>query len=193
MTEEEVRRWLPQDNEAIVATRVEDPKTAGELEKIIKRAIHCYHKAPHDRFLQVRTAVMELFQVMTNYSIRQAHKNGRSGDKQNAYCRQACVYVTEHLSKPIRESAVAARLGITTNYLSKIFSQSMGMTLMEYIQRAKIQHVAHLILDVDCSLGEAADAVGIESTKYLSRLFRKHMGMSVTQYKKLYQKETRQL
>ncbi len=193
MTEEDVRHWLPQDNEVIVATRITDTKTVGELEKHLKQAIHCYHKSPHDRFLQVRIAMMELFQVMTNYSIRQAHQNGRSGEKQNAYCRQACIYVAEHLSKPIRESAVANRLGITTNYLSKVFSASMGMTLMEYVQRVKIQHVAQKIVDCDYSLSEAAEAVGIESTKYLSRLFRKHMGMSVTQYKKLYQQETRQL
>jgi len=193
MTEEDVRRWLPQDNEVILSIRCDDPKTAGELAKIIKRAIHCYHKSPHDRFLQVRIAMMELFQIMTNYSIRQAHQNGSLGEKQNAYCRQACIYVAEHLSRPIRETAVANRLGITTNYLSKVFSASMGMTLMEYVQRVKIQHVAQKIVDCDYSLSEAAEAVGIESTKYLSRLFRKHMGMSVTQYKKLYHQETQQL
>lgn len=193
MSEEDVRRWIPQDNEIIIATQVTDTKTVGELEKHLKRAIHCYHKSPHDRFLQVRIALLELFQVMTNYSIRQAHQNGLSGEKQNAYCRQACIYVAEHLSKPIRESAVADRLGITTNYLSKVFSQSMGMTLMEYVQRVKIQHVAQKIVDCDYSLAEAAEAVGIESTKYLSRLFRKHMGLSVTQYKKLYRQEMHKL
>ena len=193
MSEEDVRRWIPQDNEVIVTTCVTDTKTVAELEKHLKRAIHCYHKSPHDRFLQVRIALMEMFQVMTNYAIRQAHQNGHYGEKQNTYCRQACIYVAENLSHPIRESAVANRLGITTNYLSKVFSQSMGMTLMEYIQRVKIQHVAQKIVDCNYSLSEAAEAVGIESTKYLSRLFRKHMGMSMTQYKKLYQQETQSI
>ena len=62
----------------------------------------------------------------------------------------------------------------------------MGMPLMEYIHRTKLQQVVHLIMDGGADLRQAADAVGIASTKYLSRLFRQYMGMSVTEYKKIH-------
>jgi len=186
MTREAVRRWIPTDHEVILATRVTDPGAAAELEKIIKKAIHAHHTATIDRFLQTRSALMELFQVMTAYSVRQAHEDSMLEKRQNDYCRRACEYIAEHISQPIREDQLSAQLNISANYLSKIFSQSMGMSLTEYIHRAKLQQVVHLITEGHATLDEAAEAVGILSSKYLSRLFHRYMGMSVREYKKLH-------
>lgn len=186
MTEDDVRRWVPTVGEAIIVTRIADARVTAELEKHIKAMVQQYRSGQRDRFLAVYSELLRILQIMTDYAVVRAHEENRPGSRLNEYCRLACDYVAEHPDRPIRETEIARALGISTAYLSRLFSRSMGMTLTEYIHRTKLQQVVHLLLDVGASLQQAADAVGISSTKYLSRLFRQYMGMSVTEYKKVH-------
>lgn len=186
MTEEDVRRWIPADNEVILPARVDAGRTAAELEKHIKAAIHHYQSPGRERYLAVRAELMHIFRIMTAYSIAAARRQRGEYSMGSDYCRLACDYVAENISRPIREQDLARQLGISPAHLSRQFSRYMGMPLMEYIHRTKLQQVVHLIMDGGADLRQAADAVGIASTKYLSRLFRQYMGMSVTEYKKIH-------
>ncbi len=186
MTESDVRRWIPTDNQVILPVQITDPKIAAEVGKHIKNAVKVYHSPERNRYLTIRAELAEIFRVMTNHAIASAHRESRSHARQNDYCRMACDYVAGHLSQPIREQELADLLNITPEYFSRLFSRSMGMTLTEYVHRAKLQQVIHLVLDGGADLRTAADAVGIASTKHLSRLFRQYMGMSITEYKKIH-------
>ena len=186
MTEDDVRRWIPTMGEAIIVTRITDARVVAELEKHIKSAVRLYRSERRDRFLAVQCEIMHILQLMTDYAVIRAHEESSARSRLNEHCRLACDYVATHLSHPIREEDIAKTLGISSTYLSRLFSCSMGMTLTEYIHRAKLQQVCHLLLDRSSTLQQAADAVSISSTKYLSRLFRQYMGMSVTEYKKVH-------
>lgn len=186
MTEEDVLHWIPRGDEMLLCRRVDDPKVVGELEKHIKTAISCYSSGRRDRYAATWAELVQIMGIMTAHALVQAQQNRSHRPRINELCQRACNYVTENLSQPILEREAADALGVASSYLSRIFSQSMGMTLTEYVHRAKLQHVVHLFLDTDADLRTAADAVGIASTKHLSRLFRQYMGMSITEYKKLH-------
>jgi len=187
MTEEEVAAWVPADNEAIAATQVKDPKTAEKLEQLIKKAVRYYDSPDAVRFLRVRQTLSEIFTVMTEYSVTTARTAQRkSYEKENKYCRRACSYIAENLSKRISVEDVAHHAGISYGYLSGLFVQTLGMTLVEYINNARIRKAAQLISVYDMRLEELCKAVGISDTKYLSTLFRQTMGMTIREYKKLH-------
>ena len=186
MTAEELLRWIPADNEAILMRSITNPKYTALLEPLIKQAVFAYSSPMQDRFLSVRSSLAELFRVMTNCALENVHRQQGKNARQTRYCRSACAYITAHLSDPLSARDVAAALGISANYLSKLFSPAMHMSVTEYIHRTKMQQVAHLITDGQMSLSAAAEAVGIGEVKYLSRLFRRYMGMSAAQYKKQY-------
>lgn len=183
MTAEEVCRWIPKDNQVILPTRVEDSKTVSRLEKHIKKAVTAYREGDRTCLLAVRAELMDIFSIATSYALDRARRGDTGDSFRNKYCRGACEYVAEHLVEPIRAGEIAAWLGISPEHLSRSFSQCMGISLKEYIQREKLQQVIHQLLDCDADLRQAADAVGFASTKYLSRLFRQYMGMSITEYK----------
>jgi AraC-like DNA-binding protein len=186
MTREELLRWIPADNEAILMAAPKNPKHIAALEVLIKQAIAAYTSPTADRFLSVRITLAELFRVMTVSALEEIHESQEDTSVQMHHCRRACAYITAHLSQPLSVSAVADALGISANYLSKLFTPAMHMSVTEYIHRAKMQQVAHLITDGEMTLSEAAEATGIGDNKYLSRLFRRYMGMSAAQYKKHY-------
>ena len=186
MTEGEVRSWIPTDGQVILPVHITDPKAASEVGRHVKNAVKAYQSPDRTRYLTVRAELAEIFRVMTAHAIASVHKESGDSAHRSDYCRAACDYVAAHLSQPIREQELADLLHITPEYFSRLFSRSMGMTLTEYVHRAKLRQVARLVLDGGANLRTAADAVGIASTKHLSRLFRQYMGMSITEYKKIH-------
>jgi len=186
MTEEQVLQWIPAPNEVLLCRQVSDPVVVARLEKHIKAAILAYHSGLRDRFVSAKAEMMQVLRIMTTHAMDRVHRINGDQPRRKELCLFASNYVAAHLSQPILGQDIARALGVAPSYLSRIFSQSMGMPLTEYIHRAKLQQVIHLILDGGADLRQAADAVGIASTKYLSRLFRQYMGMTVTEYKKLH-------
>lgn len=187
MTEEEVATWQGMDHEAIAPLKVEDPKERDKLEHLIKKAVRDYETTDVGRFLRVRQTLSEIFTVMTEYSVTHARTVQRkSYKKENKYCLRACSYVADHLAEKINVDAVAKYAGISYGYLSGLFAQTMGITLVEYINNARIRKAAQLISVYDMHLEELCKTVGISDTKYLSTLFRQTMGMTIREYKKLH-------
>ena len=186
MTVEDVLHWIPAPNEVLLCRQVDDPGVVAKLEKHIKAAIVAYHSGQRDRFIIAKAESLQILRIMTTHALEQAHRFHGEQPRRKELCLAACNFVAGHLSQPILGQHIARALGVSPSYLSRIFSESMGIPLTEYVHRAKLQQVIHLILDSGAGLRQAADAVGIASTKYLSRLFRQYMGMSVTEYKKFH-------
>ena len=62
----------------------------------------------------------------------------------------------------------------------------MGNSLVEYINRQRIQTAQQLLTQYDASLEQLAEMVGISDPKYFCRLFKKYAGITVSEYKKRY-------
>ena len=186
MSDEEVAAWTPKDGEAIIATRVEDAKIAKELAQLIKRGVRYYETADASRYLRVRQTLSEIIAIMTEYAVDTARTRQRkSYAQENKYCRRACSYIAENFSKKISVEDVAKHAGISYGYLSCLFQQAMGCTVVEYINQTRIHQAAQLISVYQMPLDEVCAAVGINDTKYLSTLFKSHMGMTIRDYKKM--------
>ncbi|MBE6570200.1 MAG: helix-turn-helix transcriptional regulator [Ruminococcaceae bacterium] len=107
---------------------------------------------------------------------------------QTIYVRRAKKYIHEHLNTPLRISDIAARLSISTGYLSHIFSELEGQTLVEYINTVRIQRVEELVLKYGLEVREAGMMVGLADPDYTSRLFRKIRGCSLTELRRVREK-----
>lgn len=187
MTAEDVLNWEPKEHEAILPESVHDPKVTKKLEQLVKKAVREHRTANAGRFLKVRSLLYEMCSISTEYAITHVHNQQRkSFAKENRYCRMACAYISENLNRRITVDEIARHVNLSYGYLSSLFSQVMGITLIDYINRTKLQLVEQLILDCGFSLEEAGCNVGIEDPKYLSRLFRRYTGMTVSEYRQLH-------
>ena len=70
-------------------------------------------------------------------------------------------------------------------YLSKLFSETEGITIEQYIILQKIERVKELIAYDELSLTQIADALHYSSVAHLSAQFKKTTGMTPTQFKNL--------
>lgn len=69
------------------------------------------------------------------------------------------------------------------SYLSKLFSETEGITIEQYIIRQKIERVKELLLNNEASLSQIAWQMGYSSTAHLSSQFKKITGLTPSQYK----------
>ena len=71
------------------------------------------------------------------------------------------------------------------SYLSKLFSETEGITIEKYMINQKIERAKELIVYDELSLTEIADQLGYSSVAHLSSQFKKVTGLSPTHFKRV--------
>ena len=90
-------------------------------------------------------------------------------------------------------SYLAATLHREYSHLSKLFSESTGMTIERYVILQKIERVKELLFYDEMSVSEIALKMNYSSTAYLSTQFKSVTGMTPSQFKAAGKKSLKQL
>lgn len=78
---------------------------------------------------------------------------------------------------------LAAELNREYSSLSKLFSETEGITIEQYVILQKIEKVKELLVYNELSLSEISDQLGYSSVAHLSSQFKKVTGFTPTQFK----------
>jgi len=89
----------------------------------------------------------------------------------------------ENIENKLYVNEIAEYLGLSVGHLSRIFKAATGYSVIEYINRQKIDKAKQLFESKTSSVRDAAAAVGIADEKYFSRLFKQYTGMTASEYK----------
>ncbi len=79
---------------------------------------------------------------------------------------------------------IAENLHHDYSYLSKLFSETEGITIEQFIINQKIERVKELLVYDEKSLGEIAFDTGYSSVAHLSSQFKKVTGLTPTAFKR---------
>lgn len=79
---------------------------------------------------------------------------------------------------------LAEKFFINKFYLSKIFKETYGTTVNNYLISKRITRAKQLLRFTDMTVDEIGAAVGMEDANYFSRMFRKVEGISPREYRK---------
>ena len=93
-------------------------------------------------------------------------------------------YMDEHYFENLSLNDIAGKIGISPAYLSSLFSQQAGITLIDYLNEVRIDHACVYLEQNFFKTYEIAYKVGFRDEKYFSKVFRKVMEMSPSEYKK---------
>jgi len=102
--------------------------------------------------------------------------------------RNVVVELVHHSDAPplLKQSEyIASRLNYDYHYLSKLFSETEGITIEQYIINQKVEKVKELLTYGELNLNEIADKLGYSSVQHLSQQFKKTTGLTATEFKKL--------
>lgn len=103
---------------------------------------------------------------------------------ENPVLRTARKYMRDHLTETLSLAEVAEKAGVSTAYLSTLFSQHMGCGFVDYLNKTRVEYACHYMVDGEMKIYEIAFKAGFRDEKYFSRVFKKVVGQSPSEYRK---------
>ena len=101
----------------------------------------------------------------------------------------AQAYIEKNVHSRITVDGLASLLTIGRRNLERRFKKATGNTLLEYIQRTKIEAVKKSLESSRLGVAEAIDKVGYSDPKTFRTVFKKMTGLSPLQYRNRYNRE----
>ena len=128
----------------------------------------------------IGTILSQYFQIR----IRHSHPLGQSTKNLNApLATRVREYIDEHYVNTLSTALLAQTFFVSEAYLSRLFRQSFGMTLTDYLHQTRIRQARLLLRDTTASIGSIALNVGYTDTGYFSRIFKAHTGLTPTAFR----------
>jgi len=90
------------------------------------------------------------------------------------------------LSKPMLIGELAANVGLSPEYIARIFAQRYGMTLQRHLLLRRIELARHLLVSSDLLVSEIGRRVGMPDPQYFNKQFRRIAGQSPLFYRRFH-------
>lgn len=115
--------------------------------------------------------------------------------KQETYIihKQAVGSVIKHINNHLFDSFEMDELillsRLSKSHFRRVFKAITGENIASYIQRLRIEQIAHLLISTDFKLEQIIKQTSYQTKFSLAKAFRKHFGISTSEYRKRYKLE----
>lgn len=103
------------------------------------------------------------------------------------------IHITEWIKAnyylPLTVKDLANEFNYNADYLSTMFKKTMGQSIIQFINKVRIDSSKVLLMNFDISIKEIAYSCGFQDEKYYMKTFKKQVGMTPSQYKKAFEKK----
>lgn len=94
-------------------------------------------------------------------------------EKMHPRVPEVLTFLSKHFKEPISIQEVADRLAIDRSYLSRIFKESMGVSIKEFLNRLRICYAADLLHTTDTLIEDIGYECGFNSHDVFVRCFKR--------------------
>lgn len=177
----------PQALAALPSLLWPDPVTMSELvaaATVMSREVG--DRSP-EHVLLANAAITRLFGLL--WSIRRA---GDASATSPAHARLAPVlaYIADHYAGPLTLPELAMVAGVSPTHLCHLFSDAVGLSPLQYLQRFRMRRARHLLETTELVVADIGRRVGFADPAYFSRAFRRLVGTTPSQYRDLRAQES---
>lgn len=134
--------------------------------------------------IKLKGLLMEFLVLFSRSFQEQCNKNEAGEYRYTQYMYKALEYIEEYFTESILVEEIAAFIGLSTDYFSRMFKQYTGLTPVEYIRYIRLAKAAELLQQPDISIADVAMKVGFEDQGYFSRQFKQVMGVSPSAFQR---------
>lgn len=124
-----------------------------------------------ERFLEI---IKELIMIISRFEF---------GNQVNSMVRQVCKIVLEHVDGEISIKGISDELFLSTSYLSTLYKEKTGKSLIEYITMVKMERAKRLLNDLSMKNYEISEKLGYKDAEYFSKLFKKYTGTTPSDFR----------
>ena len=101
----------------------------------------------------------------------------------NSRIAAARRFIERNAYSDISRSDIAAAVGMSPEYLSRMFAASTGKTLSDYVTEIRIKNASELLISTDKTVIEICFDSGFSSLRTFNRTFQKYFLMNPTSFR----------
>lgn len=111
-------------------------------------------------------------------------KSAWNTTKASCFVKKALLFINKNVHRAFTRAEIGEALGLSQDYLSRIFKQEMGMCLWDYVLALRLQEAKALLCETMLSAKEIAARTGFSSAAYFSRQFQRYFLLSPGMFRK---------
>lgn len=96
------------------------------------------------------------------------------------------VYISSNYRESLSLSELSARFYISATYLSRLFRQTTGFSIVEYINNVRLMAAKTLLEESTLKISAIAVQAGFSTGEHFTRVFKQGTGLSPQQYRKVF-------
>jgi YesN/AraC family two-component response regulator len=101
----------------------------------------------------------------------------------NYVVNRAITFIHEEILKDLSLEKISEQVNVHPSYLSKMFKESVGVGLIEFINRKRIEESKYFLLHSKLSLSNIAQLFKFCNQSYYTSLFKNYTAMTPKQYR----------
>lgn len=142
-------------------------------------------------FIETRCK-MRVYDIILNigeYIVQTKQEQIKDSEHSNIswkHINAACSYISEHSTENLTQTEVAAHVGLSPYYFSRLFKEYMQMTFPAYLSGIRVRSAIRLLSDESLSITDTAFMSGFQSTTAFNKIFREQTGCSPRDFRKLH-------
>jgi YesN/AraC family two-component response regulator len=111
-------------------------------------------------------------------------KDGAKDKKKNDIVNTVIELIQEtYPDKNLSLNSCADKLSLSSVYLGKLFRNSTGKSIAEYITNVRMEKIKDYLEKSNLPINDILEKCGIEKSNYFYTTFKKHFGVSLTEYR----------
>lgn len=95
----------------------------------------------------------------------------------------AIKYIEQHYDQQLNLEEIAKAAHLSVSRLAHVFKEQMGITMIDYLTKVRIEKAKQLLISTDKSCTEICFQVGYNNQSYFTRTFRKLVKMTPRKFK----------
>lgn len=104
---------------------------------------------------------------------------------ENSLAVAALQFINVNLYGPITVQMVVDSCQVSARHLANVFKKHIGLTVLDYINIAKVDKAMELLHGTDFNILQLATKLGFSSGQYFSTVFKRYAGMTPSEYRVL--------
>ncbi|WP_284645148.1 helix-turn-helix domain-containing protein [Paenibacillus silviterrae] len=104
--------------------------------------------------------------------------------RQKHWVQRSIEYMDAHYSEPISVSHVASQVGIHRTYFTKVFTEQVGLSPVQYLIKLKMEKAMRLLKETTLTVTEIAFSLSYSDSASFSRSFAAYFGRPPTYFRR---------
>jgi AraC-like DNA-binding protein len=156
-----------------------------EIESIFSKMLDCRHRTNPVSVNRFHNAFVDLLLLICEIRDEAPGDHAELSKVKESHVRRIISYIGDHYGDDLTLDHLAGWINLNKYYVAKLFKETIGMTVFDYIRKRRVLEAKRLLLfDKHKSVTDIGLDVGFKQLSHFSACFKQITGLSPEQFRK---------